>query len=201
MSIRFQYNKTELQNLNRQLNVRLRALPTLKNKEAALRIEVKKAKDHILKMEETFRLRLDASSGSAGLWNEFLPGLIAVGEVKYYMIKIAGVGIPMFSEVIFNEQDYSIFELPKWFPEGFSILKNLAVILLEKDFYVVKMNLLDKARRKTTQKVNLYEKVQIPDYENAIRKIKRFLEDEENLSKSAQKLIKKRQETQAEEMR
>jgi V/A-type H+-transporting ATPase subunit D len=42
--------------------------------------------------------------------------------------------------------------------------------------------------------VNLYEKVQIPEYQNAINKIKRFLEDQENLSKSAQKIVKKRHE-------
>ena len=59
------------------------------------------------------------------------------------------------------------------------------------------MELLDYARRKTTQKVNLYEKVQIPGYEDAIRKIKRFMEDEENLSKSAQKIVKTRQQQQA----
>jgi V/A-type H+-transporting ATPase subunit D len=62
------------------------------------------------------------------------------------------------------------------------------------------MVLLEHARRKTTQKVNLYEKVQIPGYQDAIRKIKRFLEDEENLSKSAQKIVKKRQQKQREEV-
>ena len=55
------------------------------------------------------------------------------------------------------------------------------------------MQLLDRARKKTTQKVNLYEKVQIPGYQEAIRKIKRFMEDEENLSKAAQKIVKQRQ--------
>jgi V/A-type H+/Na+-transporting ATPase subunit D len=45
MAIKFQYNKTALQDLNKQLQVRVRALPTIKNKETALRIEVKKAKD------------------------------------------------------------------------------------------------------------------------------------------------------------
>ena len=50
-----------------------------------------------------------------------------------------------------------------------------------------------------TQKVNLYEKVQIPGYEDAIRKIKRFMEDEENLSKSAQKIVKTRQQAAAKE--
>ena len=58
------------------------------------------------------------------------------------------------------------------------------------------MEILNYVRKKTTQKVNLYEKVQIPGYEDAIRRIKRFLEDEENLSKSAQKIIKAHQEEQ-----
>jgi V/A-type H+-transporting ATPase subunit D len=42
--------------------------------------------------------------------------------------------------------------------------------------------------------VNLYENVQIPGFEDAIRKIKRVMEDEENLSKAAQKIVKMRQE-------
>jgi len=44
----------------------------------------------------------------------------------------------------------------------------------------------------------LYEKLQIPGYEDAIPKIKRFLEDEENLSKSSQKIVKNRQQEQEE---
>jgi V/A-type H+/Na+-transporting ATPase subunit D len=64
---------------------------------------------------------------------------------------------------------------------------------IEREVFDQKTALLDFARKKTTQKVNLYEKVQIPGYHDAILKIKRFLEDEENLSKSAQKIVKNRQ--------
>lgn len=59
-------------------------------------------------------------------------------------------------------------------------------------------NLLEHARKKTTQKVNLFEKVQIPGYQDALRKIKRFMEDEENLSKSSQKILKSIQEKRKE---
>ena len=45
MAIKFQYNKTSLQSLDKQLKMRVRALPTIKNKESALRSEVKKAKE------------------------------------------------------------------------------------------------------------------------------------------------------------
>ena len=93
-----------------------------------------------------------------------------------------------------RKKNSAFFDKPKWFPKGIAILKSPAEIIIEKEFFQRKMLLLDYARRKTTQKVNLYEKVQIPDYQEAILKIKRFLEDEENLSKSAQKIVKKRQQ-------
>jgi len=70
----------------------------------------------------------------------------------------------------------------------------LATIGIKSEVYYEKMRLLEHARKKTTQKVNLYEKVQIPGYNEAIRKIKRFMEDEENLSKAAQKIVKVRQQ-------
>lgn len=199
MSIKFQYNKTALQSLNKQLKMRLNALPTLKNKEAALRLEVKKAKDRILELNKKLNKTLDNNADSVGLWNEFSPKIIAISNVEFTSKKIAGVKIPVLEKMIFEEKEFSLFDKPKWFPEGISILKEIAEIVTEQEFFTKKTILLDHARRKTTQKVNLYEKVQIPGYEDAIRKIKRFLEDEENLSKSAQKIVKKRQQKQMEE--
>ena len=70
---------------------------------------------------------------------------------------------------------------------------------IEREVFLRKMELLDFTRKKTTQKVNLYEKVQIPGFHDAILKIKRFLEDQDNLSKSAQKIVKTRQEKQRQE--
>ncbi|MCK4980060.1 MAG: V-type ATP synthase subunit D, partial [Candidatus Delongbacteria bacterium] len=83
-------------------------------------------------------------------------------------------------------------------PDGIAILKNLVSIAIERELFFVKTGLLEHARRKTTQKVNLYEKVQIPGFEEAILKIKRFMEDEENLSKSSQKIVKNRQAMEVE---
>lgn len=198
MTIRFQYNKTELQRLNKQLKIRLSALPTLKNKESALRLEVKKAKDKVTGAENELREKITLNSESVELWNEFLPELITISQVETSAIKIAGISIPVLEKIRFNELKFSVFERPKWFPEGLAFLKEVATIVTQLNFFNQKMILLDHARRKTTQKVNLYEKVQIPGYEDAIRKIKRFLEDEENLSKSAQKIVKKRQQKQKE---
>jgi V/A-type H+-transporting ATPase subunit D len=194
MAIKYQFNKTSLNELNKQLKVRQRALPTLKNKESALRAEVKRAKDKSKELEEFLEQKMRDFDYMVSLWGEFEHDLISVEDVKLRVIKIAGVRIPVLEDVIFSVKEYSFFARPFWYPEGIEILKELASIGIESVFYSEKMRLLDHARKKTTQKVNLYEKVQIPGYETAIMKIKRFMEDEENLAKSAMKIVKNRQQ-------
>ena len=142
MAIKFQYNKTSLQQLEKQLKVRVRTLPIIKNKESALRMEVKRCKTEAADLED----RLE----------------------------------------------------PKWYADGIHLLEELAHTAIEREFMLAKLNLLEHARKKTTQKVNLFEKVQIPGYQDALRKIKRFMEDEENLSKSSQKIMKSHQEKRKE---
>lgn len=192
MAIKFQFNKTSLNELNKQLNVRLNALPTLKNKESALRVEVKRAKDTSGELLKRLESSLESYNYLAQLWNEFEPNLITVEGVELEEIKIAGVKTPQLKEVNYSVKRVDLFKKPLWYSDGVTILKELAQLGIESEIYLVKMQLLDGARKKTTQKVNLYEKVQIPGYNDAILKIKRFLEDEENLSKASQKIVKKR---------
>ena len=196
MAIKFQYNKTSLHELNKQLKVRVKALPTIKNKESALRLEVKKAKSLAKNLEKKLQQQIKKYENIVDLWGEFDPSLIQIKDVNLSVKKIAGVRTPVLEEVDFLINKFSLFKNPSWFLDGITILKNLAEIAIEREVFLKKMNLLDYARKKTTQKVNLYEKVQIPGYEEAIMKIKRFMEDEENLSKSSQKIIKNRQQLQ-----
>ena len=196
MAITFQYNKTSLQGLEKNLKMRVRALPTIKNKESALRVEVKKAKDDIVRLEREVDQRIAAYDQMLALWGEFDSSLLTVEDVKMSIKKIAGVRIPVLDEVIYTTKPFSIFNAPKWYADGLSQLKELAQVGIEREFCAQKLELLEFARKKTTQKVNLFEKVQIPGYEDAIRKIKRFMEDEENLSKSSQKIVKAKRQTE-----
>jgi len=194
MSIKFQYNKVSQQRLKKQLNIRQRALPTLQSKEAALRVEVKNAKTRMAELEEELEKQLKEYENMSRLWPEFDKGLVSVKDVKLASKKIAGTKTPVLEDVFFDIKDFSLFNKPSWFLKGVDLLESLARIAIEREVIRKKMELLDYARKKTTQKVNLYEKVQIPGYLDAIQKIKRFLEDQENLSKSAQKIVKKRHE-------
>jgi V/A-type H+/Na+-transporting ATPase subunit D len=193
MAIKFQYNKTSLQALSKQLDIRVRTLPTIKNKESALRIEVKKAKDKYTEYDTQLLNAIEKYRNLAALWSEYDHSLLRIKEIETSVKKIAGVPTVNLENIVFSRKEYALVNQPDWIPAGIELLKELVTLEVQKHLWYEKMELLNYARRKTTQKVNLYEKVQIPGYEDAIRKIKRFLEDEENLSKSAQKIVKNRQ--------
>ena len=165
MAIKFQYNKTSLNELNKQLKIRKNALPTLKNKESALRLEVKRAKAVSDELMEKLDASLKAYEYLAALWNEFTPGLISVKDVILKTEKIAGVKTPALVDVIYEVNEFDIFKRPLWYSDGVEILQQLAQIGIESEIYREKMRILDFTRKKTTQKVNLYEKVQIPGYQ------------------------------------
>ena len=171
MAIKFQYNKTSLTNLGKQLKVRQRALPTLKNKESALRLSVIQAKKDSERLASELEAALQRYDYLAALWNEFEHDLVSITDVDLRTVKVAGVKCPELGEIKYEIKPFNTFAKPAWFADGVRI---------------------HYQRKKTTQKVNLYEKVQIPGYQEAIRKIKRYMEDEENLSKASSKIVKER---------
>ena len=199
MAIKFQYNKTSLNNLGKQLKVRQKALPTLQNKESALRIEVRKAKDYSDKLVADLEASMRRYDYLASLWNEFEPSLISIKDVELVTVKVAGVKVPELKDIQYEIKDFNAFAKPAWYADGVRILKDLTRLGIESEVYTEKSRILDYQRKKTTQKVNLYEKVQIPGYQEAIRKITRYMEDEENLSKASSKIVKERHAMEEEE--
>ena len=190
MAIRFQYNKTSLQLLEKQLKVRVRALPTIKSKESALRMEVKRTKDEAAMLKRRLEERVAGYEDMVALWCEFDASLLSVRDVSLNMRKIAGVQVPVLGGVEFDLRPYSLFNSPSWYADGIALLKDIATLGLEAVVALLMLVFIERARKKTTQKVNLFEKVQIPGYQEAILKIKRFMEDEESLSKSSQKIMR-----------
>ena len=199
MAIKFQYNKTSLTNLGKQLKVRRNALPTLKNKESALRVSVSAAKAEAERLEKAVTEALASYDYLAALWNEFEPGLIRITDIHLKTVKVAGVKIPQLDGIDYELRPFNAFTKPAWYADGVRILQDITRLGIESEIYEQRRRILDYQRKKTTQKVNLYEKVQIPGYQEAIRKIKRYMEDEENLSKASSKIVKTRHATEEEE--
>ena len=197
MAIKFQYNKTSLQQQQKQLKMRERTLPMIKSKESALLLEVKKARREIDALNEQLEQGIQGYQDMVALWNEFDPTLVSVTDVQLSTKKIAGVVVPVLDNIDYEVKPFSLFSRPSWFAQGVELLKALATLGIEAEFLNLKLEYLEYARRKTTQKVNLFEKVQIPGYKDAILKIKRYLEDEESLSKASQKIMRTNLEIRA----
>jgi len=196
VAIKFQYNKTSLQQVEKQLKVRERTLPIIKNKETALRLEVKKCKQDAIRLDQELEKQIKGYEEMYALWGEFDPTLVELKDVEIDTKKIAGVRVPVLNNIKLEVKPFGLFSSPKWYFDGIKLLQGLAKTAVEREFANAKLDLLEHARKKTTQKVNLFEKVQIPGFKEAVRKIKRFMEDEENLSKSSQKILKALKEDQ-----
>ena len=196
--IKFQYNKTSLQHIEKSLKMRQRTLPIIKSKETALRLEVKKCKTEADELEKKLQEQIAGYESMYALWGEFDTSLVALRDVELDVKKIAGVRVPVLSNIRLEVKPFGLFSSPKWYFDGINLLHGLVKTAVEREFVFAKLELLDHARKKTTQKLNLFEKVQIPGFQEAVRKIKRFMEDEENLSKSSQKILKALQQKRKE---
>lgn len=191
MEFKYQYNKTALYELKGQLALRLSALPILKNKETALRQEVKNALNLNRQLQKELEELMVEQTKYEKFWQKF-PDIVRIDTIEFDSKKIVGVKVPIIKDIRFLIGEISWFEHKPWIPSGIFMMENILkkkikIKVAEKQFQI-----LYQARKKTTQKVNLYEKVQIPLLETAILKIKRYLEDEENISKAAQKIVKNR---------
>ena len=192
--LKYSYNKSEWHSLGKQLKMRQNALPTLKSKESALRLEVKKARNKAMELASAHQQALRKMQDIARLWSEFDENLVRIKTIDTDTRVIAGVRIPVLKEIHFDIREISQFHYPYWFLDGIALLEDMTRMKIEYEISEKAAAILEYARKKTTQKVNLYEKVQIPALEEAMQKIKRYLEDEENLSKSAQKILKRKLE-------
>lgn len=190
MAVKFQYNKTSLQRQKKDLQLRERILPTIKSKESALRLEVRRVKKEVEDLEAQVERSIENFDTMTALWSEFDPSLVRVEDVHLETRKVAGIPVPVLGEVDFEVRPFSLLNTPSWYMEGTQLIKDLATVGIQTEVGRLELDILQHARRKTTQKVNLFEKVQIPGLKEAILKIKRYLEDEESLSKASQKIMR-----------
>jgi len=193
MALKFQYNKTTIQTLKKQLSIRQKALPILQNKETALRKEIKLRQEKLKQLEKSKNQLMKKVREQEGLWAEF-PRVLNLNLRKVEYEKVIGVKVPKLIDINVNMAAVSWWHFPAWVPTGIQVLKEGLNLKYSTEVIQEQILILDEARKKTTQKVNLYEKVQIPEMEDAIMKIKRFLEDKENIAKAAQKIMKSKRE-------
>lgn len=99
-------------------------------------------------------------------------------EVRTTQANIAGVNIPVFEQAIFPEARYSLFSTPAWVDAALADLREVSTRSAKMDVLVQQYDLLDRELTKIIQRVNLFEKVKIPEAREAIRRIRIQLGDE-----------------------
>ena len=127
--------------------MRVRTLPTIKNKESALRMEVKKSKDEAKDLEIKLEQEIAAYDKMMALWSEFDPTLIKVKDVELNVRKIAGVRVPVLSNIEFDIPPFSLFSAPSWYVDGLTILIRMSRTAIERDFTDMKLSLLVSLRK------------------------------------------------------
>ena len=109
----------------------------------------------------------------------FPEGIIKVSNIRKGKGNIAGVDIPTFEGADFSRGDYDLYETPLWVDIAANHMEKAMSLDLEAEVLDEQVRLLEKELLSTSQRVNLFEKVKIPETEENIRKISIYMADQQ----------------------
>src|SRR5574344_2454260 len=179
-----------------------RYLPTLTLKKQQLQTEIRtidaKAKQ-VRKEREQLEKEFEQWISVFGEEEAFKPGMVTVKNIREGIGNIAGVTIPIYEGADFSRGDYDLYETPLWIDLAADRMEKALSLDLEASVLDEQVRLLSKELRTTSQRVNLFEKVKIPDTKKNIKKINVFLGDEQVASVVRSKISKKKLEIAAKE--
>lgn len=189
---KIKYTKNELKAQRDALTRFRRYLPTLLLKKQQLQLEMRMLEAQIAaKRDEEEKARADLSVW-VKLFSEpfdFSP-YIKVTEIKRSSGNIAGVTIPMFESLRFEEAMPDLFETVAWVDGGIDLLRHLICLQVERQVIEEQHRLLSGELRTTSQRVNLFEKVKIPECRENIRVIRIFMGDQQTAAVARSKIAK-----------
>jgi len=195
--------KNELKKQKESLKMYQRYLPTLQLKKQQLQTEIRGIEARARSVrEERDRLNAEFESWIAVFAEAeaFAPDTLQVREVRTSTGNIAGVSIPVFEGATFDRGDYDLYRTPIWIDLAASRLESVLSLDLEAAVLDEQVSLLQRELRTTTQRVNLFEKVKIPETRENIKKISVYLGDQQVAAVVRGKISKKGLERPAEEV-
>ena len=172
-----------------------RYLPTLTLKKQQLQTEIRtidaKAKEVRAKRKQLEK-EFDEWISVFGEAEAFKPGMVTVKNIKRGVGNIAGVVIPVYEGADFSRGDYDLYETPLWIDMAADRMEKALSLDLEAEVLDEQVRLLSQELRTTTQRVNLFEKVKIPETKANIKKISVYLGDEQVAAVVRSKISKKK---------
>ncbi len=188
-------NKSSLKSQKDLRDTYEKFLPSLDLKKQQLLAEAAKAR-HRLQAQNK---KLDAYKLSTSEWvallgsptlSYALNGLVKLSGWETRQENVAGVLLPVLGEIHFQVRPYTLLGAPVWFDILVDALKSIAEMKLEVHILTERVEKLNKALKKVTQRINLFEQVLIPSCQKNIRSIKLFLEDNQRTAVCRSKLAK-----------
>ncbi len=177
-----------------------RYLPTLQLKKQQLQIVIREAENEIVKLREEQRKAVEALSGWIAVYggntafpeDRSIEKLVVVDRIEKDKGNIAGVEVPVFRELLFKEIEYDLDYYPLWVDRALEALKDIAKYDALVATLQERIDLLSRELRTTTQRVNLFEKVKIPETKENIRVIGIYLQDQQTSAVVRGKIAKKK---------
>jgi V/A-type H+-transporting ATPase subunit D len=186
--------KNELRSQQNKLNQLNKYLPTLQLKKAMLQAEVQEARTEIALCEENFQqVRKEADEYSSLLSEKASINVLQgakVSKVNKRYENIAGIEVPYFESIIFEDFTYSLFDTPPWVDSVIIGLKNIMIAHVRTQIAREKKSALESELRMVSIRVNLFEKILIPRAKENIKKVKVFLGDQQLAAVSQAKVAK-----------
>ena len=174
--------KNELKVQKDALKMYRRYLPTLTLKKQQLQSEIRTIEAKAIAVrQERENLEKGFSSWIAVFseQNAFPDGIITVSNIRKGVGNIAGVTIPTFEGADFSRGDYDLYETPLWVDIAANHMEKAMSLDLEAEVLDEQVRLLEKELLSTSQRVNLFEKVKIPETEENIKKISIYMADQQ----------------------
>ena len=174
--------KNELKIQKDALKMYRRYLPTLTLKKQQLQAEIRtiEAKaDAVRKARAELEQGFNSWIAVFSETNAFPDGIITVRNIRKGEGNIAGVAIPIYEGADFSRGDYDLYETPLWVDIAANHMEKAMSLDLEAEVLDEQVRLLEDELRATSQRVNLFEKVKIPETEDNIKKISIYMADQQ----------------------
>jgi len=191
--------KSELKSQRDAMKQFMRYLPTLQLKKQQLQMEMRDCDIRLRENEAAEKeVRKHLSSwmalfGTAGTVEQ-LTSIITLEGIDTERANIAGVDVPVFKDARFLIEDYNLFSTELWIDDAVDAVKKVIAIKAEHQVIKEQRMLIEKELRTTTQRVNLFEKVKIPECKDNIRTIQIYLGDQQTAAVGRSKIAKRKME-------
>jgi V/A-type H+-transporting ATPase subunit D len=174
--------KNELKKQKDSLKMYRRYLPTLMLKKQQLQGEIRITELRIKELRTEKDLLDESFKTWVGVFGEkgvFTPGILKITSLNTSQGNIAGVAIPIFEGAEFETAPYDLARTPVWLDTAVEKMKQVILLDLEAQIVEEQRRRLDRELRVTTQRVNLFEKIKIPETRGYIKKIQVYLGDQQ----------------------